>query len=70
MINGNRDGAGSEQNRPTGKTFEGDSGQQGTIQKTSQPAGGTRETREPESKRPWASRRAKGPSWDDSLPQF
>ncbi len=70
MHSGNRDAAGPEQNRPAGSSSEGNSGQKGAIQKTSQLAAGDRNAREPESKKPWASRRADGPSWDDSLPQF
>jgi hypothetical protein len=69
MHNGDRDGARTEQDRPANGSAAGSIGQlRATGTGTEPPA---KRVREPESKRPWASRRANGPSWAaDSVEPF
>jgi len=71
MHNGDQDGAIAERNRPARRSSEENVGQSRTAQANGQmmPAG-ARAPRRSESKRPWASRRAAGPSWADTVEPF
>ncbi len=69
MHNGDRDGARTEQDRPSSSNSAANIRQIRGTGTGTEPA--PARVREPESKRPWASRRANGPSWAaDSVEPF
>jgi hypothetical protein len=71
MHNGDRNSANTERSRPAGRSPEADVLHSGTTQPKGQPVpASARAPRKPESKRPWASRRATGPSWADTIEPF